>query len=147
MILISHRGNLSGKSSEENNPNRIIDVINLGFDVEIDLRYTNNKYYLGHDFPEFEISNKWLIENNRNLWVHCKDIKTIEHVSNDKALSNLNYFYHEEDPSTITSKGFLWVYPGLQPVKNSIAVLPELSNDNTDICRGICSDYISKYKK
>lgn len=147
MILISHRGNLTGKSSDENNPKKIIDVINLGFDVEIDLRYNKDKYYLGHDFPEHEISKKWLIENRKNIWVHCKDIKTIEHVNIDKVLSNLNYFYHEDDPSTITSKGFIWVYPGFQPVKNSIAVLPELSNENTDSCKGICSDYILKYKK
>jgi len=36
-------------------------------------------------------------------------------------------------------------YPGKQPIKDSIAVMPELYNDDLSLCIGICSDYISKY--
>ena len=60
--------------------------------------------------------------------------------------SEINYFFHDNDDLTITSKGFLWVYPGKQPVKNSIAVLPELYNDDLNSCLGICSDFINDYK-
>ena len=41
----------------------------------------------------------------------------------------------------------MWVYPGRQPIKNSIAVLPEMFNDDIKDCIGICSDYIKKYKE
>ena len=57
-----------------------------------------------------------------------------------------NYFWHQEDTVTLTSRGHIWVYPGKQPIKNSIAVMPELFNDDTQYCLGICSDYIEKYK-
>ena len=37
--------------------------------------------------------------------------------------------------------------PGKQPINRSIAVMPELFNDNVDSCLGICSDYIQNYKQ
>jgi hypothetical protein len=60
---------------------------------------------------------------------------------------HLNYFWHENDSLTITSKGYLWVYPGKQPVKGGIAVLPEMNNDDISQSLGICSDVIENYKK
>ena len=33
----------------------------------------------------------------------------------------------------------------LQPLKDSIAVMPEINDDKISECKGICSDYISKY--
>jgi len=57
-----------------------------------------------------------------------------------------NFFWHQEDTLTITSRGHLWVYPGKQPIEDSIAVMPEIHNDNVSKCLGICSDYIERYK-
>ena len=62
-------------------------------------------------------------------------------------IGRFNYFWHETDTLTLTSKGYIWVYPGKQIVKNSIAVLPEIFNDNISECVGICSDNIKNYKK
>ena len=58
----------------------------------------------------------------------------------------LNYFFHQEDDITLTSKGYIWAYPGKQPIKNSIAVMPELNKDDLTKATGICSDYIKDYK-
>ena len=33
-----------------------------------------------------------------------------------------------------------------QPIKNSIAVMPEIYNDIIKQCHGICSDYVRNYK-
>jgi hypothetical protein len=41
----------------------------------------------------------------------------------------------------------VWAYPGKQPIKGSIAVMPEIHNDDLSKCVGICSDYIENYKK
>ena len=39
MILISHRGNITGRIPDsENRPSYIQDTINLGYDVEIDVQ-------------------------------------------------------------------------------------------------------------
>ena len=46
MILISHRGNISGVRSEnENNPNYINAALKLGYEVEVDVRFENGKFF------------------------------------------------------------------------------------------------------
>ncbi len=40
----------------------------------------------------------------------------------------------------------IWAYPGKQPIKGSIACMPEFDNDNVLLCKGICSDHIQYYK-
>lgn len=148
MRLISHRGNLNGSEPEnENNPEFIQKALNHGYDVEIDLRFKDNKLYLGHDEPQYELDLNWLEKYHTKLWLHCKDIDVIQKLHQiDSRGSHLNYFWHETDTLTITSKGFLWVYPGKQPIVGGIAVLPELNNDDVSKCFGVCTDYINKYK-
>ena len=143
-FLISHRGNISGKSLLENSPDYIDNALEKGFDVEIDIRYTDNKLLLGHDKGQYPISLDWINERKNKLWAHCKDKYSIEYL-NSKS-SEIHFFFHEDDDLTITSKGFLWVFPGMQPVQNSIAVMPELYNDNIKQCIGVCSDFINNYK-
>ena len=126
MILIAHRGNINGKIEKfENNPNYIDSAIEQGYDVEIDVWYHQHEFWLGHDEPSYEVSLKWLTDRKDFLWIHCKDLITID-MLRDLQIHNktdLHYFFHDEDDCTITSKGDLWVYPGKQPVKNSIAVM------------------------
>jgi hypothetical protein len=60
-----------------------------------------------------------------------------------------NTFWHQEDTVTLTSKSYIWCYPGtwLQN-KNAVwldllgAVMPT----DTQGIHGICSDYVEKYK-
>jgi hypothetical protein len=65
----------------------------------------------------------------------------------DRIGSRFNYFWHQKDDVTLTSKGYIWAYPGKQPLENSIAVLPELNEDNLTLAVGVCSDYIKDYKE
>jgi hypothetical protein len=143
MILISHRGNLNGKIEEkENHPSYIDEALNQGFEVEIDMWEINGRTYLGHDEPQYKVDDKWLSERMDNLWVHCKNVELLNWIRS----TSLHWFWHEEDTLTLTSKGYLWVYPGKQPIKGSIAVMPEMYNDDLNACVGICSDYIINYK-
>jgi hypothetical protein len=146
MILIAHRGNLNSKSvSFENHPEYVDLAIKQDFDVEIDLWYEDG-LFLGHDAPKFKIKKDWISERRDKLWIHCKNIKAIEWFNDKK---NFNYFWHQEDVLTLTSKGYIWVYPDKQPVGGSIAVLPELYLPNIDVskCIGICSDVIKNFIK
>lgn len=144
MILISHRGNIIGNNKTfENHPEYIVSTLNLGYDVEVDLWYTNNNFYLGHDFPQYLINFDFLNDYKNKLWLHCKNVESICFLS--EINHNLNFFWHETDTLTITSKGYLWVYPGKQPIKNSISVLPELNDDDITQSIGVCSDFIKKY--
>lgn len=140
MILISHRGNINGRIIDhENRPDYIEDTIRLGFNVEIDVWFLNNRFYLGHDEAQYQIDHKFLINNK--LWCHAKNVDALVQMRN----YDIHYFWHEEDTLTLTSKNYIWAYPGKQPILNSIAVMPELNSDDISKCSGICSDYISKY--
>lgn len=146
MRLISHRGNINGRIRElENLPGYIDAAINLGYDVEVDLWLEGEKFYLGHDGPDHSIDITWLTKRSKNLWVHCKNTEAMSFLS--KFGSDLNYFWHQEDTLTLTSKRYIWAYPGKQPIENSISVMPEIKNDDISLCVGICSDYILKYRK
>ena len=150
MILISHRGNINGKNTEKENHQSYIDEAIKGeYDVEIDVWYVDEKLWLGHDNPQYEIDIEWLKHRIGKLWIHCKNLPAAEyfHNSTDVMIRGYaNYFFHNIDDTTITSKGYLWVYPGKQPIKNSISVLPEIHNDDISQCYGICSDIIKQYK-
>jgi hypothetical protein len=148
MILISHRGNLNGRIPEkENHPDYIDEAMALGYDVEIDIWFNDGFLYLGHDAIQYPITKEWLMHRSEKLWVHCKDLNSFEYFTEDGVkFANINYFFHQTDDATLTSFGYIWAYPGKQPLKSSIAVMPELNNDNLSKCSGICSDYIQKYK-
>lgn len=145
MILISHRGNINGiNKKEENQPKKILHCINLGYDVEIDVWSVNNKLYLGHDQPEYNINLSFLKKDK--LWCHAKNLEALEIMLNNK----IHCFWHQMDDYTLTSKGIIWSYPGKFINTKSIAVLPEsvnIADEELKKCFGICSDNIENYKK
>jgi hypothetical protein len=144
MILISHRGNIEGKNvDKENHPDYIDQALSLGYQVEIDVWLINNELFLGHDEPQYSINQEWLYDRISKLWVHCKNIQAVEWFNSTR---RFNYFWHENDTVTLTSKNDIWAYPGKQPIKNSIAIMPEIYDEDVSQCLGICSDYIKNYK-
>ena len=147
MKLISHRGNINGIIKEkENHPDYILDAIKKGYEVEIDIWFFKNKYFLGHDKPIYKIKKEFLIKNYKYLWIHCKNIEALNKLHN---IPLLNVFFHDKDKYTLTSKRFIWAYPNEKLTENTICVLPEWNNLNLNGKKilGICSDYIGKYDK
>mgnify|MGYP001254935670 FL=1 len=141
MKLISHRGNLDGPRIDlENSPEYINNALSHGYDVEIDVRFINGFFYLGHDRAEHKIEKNFL--QTEGLWCHAKNIEALEELRK----LNCVYFWHENDDYTLTSNGFIWAYPGKKLTKNSICVLPEKVEYSEINCAGICSDFIKKYK-
>ena len=142
MNLISHRGNINGvQPGMENMPEYIEDTLKKGYDVEVDVWYKNG-FYLGHDNPTYGIDVRFL--QRPEIWCHAKNLEALIEM---KKYSNIHYFWHQNDDVTLTSRGFMWVMPGKQPLCGSIAVLPELNNEDVSQSIGVCSDYIEKYKK
>ena len=148
MRYISHRGNIEGRVIEsENHPDYIHYAIVKGYDVEIDVWWVDSKLWLGHDEPQHEIELDWLIRHSYFIWIHCKNVKALSYFSEyNRGNDTFNLFWHEEDTATLTSKGYIWAYPGKQPIEGSIAVMPEIHNDDISKCWGICSDYVKKYQ-
>ena len=144
MILIAHRGNTNGPmESWENEPTYIDIAIKKGFDVEVDVWYVDGQLYLGHDKPQYGVEFRWFRDRVLRLWVHCKNIEAVIFFKTNQY--EFNYFWHETDTITLTSLNYIWVYPGKQPIEKSISVMPEINNDDTKQCIGVCSDFIEKY--
>lgn len=142
--FISHRGNIEGRNkSRENHPSYIDNAIEAGYDAEIDVWVIEGTFWLGHDEPQYGVTMDWLNTRSDNLWIHCKNIEAVEWFS---GFDGFWWFWHETDTVTLTSGRHIWAYPGKQPIKRSIAVLPEVFQDDVSECIGICSDYIKKYK-
>ena len=143
--FIAHRGLFNGPNPQtENSPTQIMHALALGFDVEIDLWCVDSKYYLGHDGPVYHIPQEFL--RMAGLWVHAKNIDALSKLSHPY-YEMVNYFWHENDAVTLTSKNFIWTYPGQQLLPNAIAVMPEMHMDYNEAhnlkCAGYCSDYIA----
>lgn len=144
MKFISHRGNTTGSNpAEENSPKYINDAIQQGFDVEVDVWVLEGRVWLGHDQPTYRLDehNYWhyLQDRSEVLWCHAKNEKALEYLLSE----GLHCFWHQEDDRTLTSKGFIWTYPGKPLIDGAIAVMPERV-DGWDLKRagGICSDRV-----
>lgn len=148
MILISHRSNINGPDKDlENHPDQIKKVLNLGYHVEIDVWFVNNKFFLGHDNPKYEVNVEFILD--KRFWHHAKNIEALHKLNNIKPNYLINCFYHQADDCVLTSGGWIWTYTNkLIPSSQGIAVLPETC-PNWDISNagGICSDYIKTYSK
>ena len=149
--VIAHRGNIDGPNLEkENTLEYINEAIYKGYNCEIDLWEIDSLFYLGHDKPEHLVSLIDLISLQNYLWIHCKNYKALELMMSDKINGgNFNFFWHNNDLFTITSKGFLWCYPSTIIYKHGINLMPEINEINISKfkdCLGVCSDYVNKLK-
>lgn len=142
MKVISHRANLNGPDKYlENNPKQILETLKT-FDVELDLWIYNSELYLGHDKPDYKINEQFLELNKDRLWIHAKNLECISYLNN----TQYNWFWHENDKMTLTSKKNIWCYPGFY-IQDGITVVlnkPQQS-DIPSYCLGICTDYPLNY--
>jgi hypothetical protein len=145
MILIAHRGNLDGPSEFENRPDYLLNAIDQGFDVEIDVWKMKEKFYFGHNEPQYESNINF--SKLFNCWFHCKNIEALEYFCKYRMG---NYFWHQNDDYAIVQPDkYIWTYPGKQLIDMSIVVMPELvdyTQNSINKCVGICSDYITRYE-
>jgi hypothetical protein len=138
MIIISHRGNTKGSDiSIENNPNHIKNLIYSNIYTEVDVWFIDEKFYLGHDAPQYEIDLNFL--KNKLLWCHAKNLDALQKLLNE----NINCFWHQNDDFTITSNNFIWTFPNKKV--NKLSIIVDLDSDWKDKnynCYGVCVDYL-----
>jgi hypothetical protein len=147
-VLISHRGNIDCDFNiNENHPDYIQKAINLGYDVEIDVRKFNDKLYLGHDSPDYEISLNWLLERSSKLWVHTKNFDALSYLID----YDIRSFYHQKENHTIINKcNLIWSHELVEANEKSVIPLLSLKELNSFTYKkvyGICSDFISFFNK
>ena len=144
MRLIAHRANLNGASpATENSPAAIQQALAAGFQVEVDLWADGHKLLLGHDKGVYPTTLTFL--SNSDILVHCKNPEALSAVRD----STLNYFWHQDDAYTVSSRGDILINPKAAPISAGILLMPELSMFHVELirmCAGICSDQPSTYR-
>jgi hypothetical protein len=144
MIIISHRGNYFHKiSAKENSPSYVQEVLDKGLYCEVDVYYTN-RWYSGHDIPQYELTLEWMLKRKDKCIFHAKNLDALNKL--------LEYGFHcfsnDKDPFSITSHGYIWTNIGISLTPKSIAVLPEKCPDlYIGGCYGICTDSPVLYAK
>jgi len=143
--LIAHRALFNGPDKElENHPDQIRKALKLGYDCEVDVRYIDRQWYLGHDTPDYLVDFDFL--EQAGLWIHAKNLDALYVLS---AVNKLNFFWHQNDDYTLTSQGYIWTYPGKPLTKDSVMVMPEwqdetLQNARDADCYAVCSDWVDR---
>ena len=138
MIIISHRGNTEGESnSTANSPEAVSSLLDKGIHCEVDVWKVFDKYFLGHDEPKYKVNKKFL--KNNKLWCHAKNLAALEGM----LYNNIHCFWHETDKFTVTSKGYIWTFPGKEVSDRSVIVHKEKDWKNKYDCFAVCTDYIN----
>jgi len=149
MEFIAHRGLMDGPNKQfENSPEQIINALNEGFTVEMDMWSVDNSVWLGHNEPVYFINNRdfleEIIEKRSNVLIHAKNEEVLNQLNN----LDINIFWHDSDKYTISS--WSWLIGNLNvPVLDAMLVnQPEMHPFFDDISHLnvlLCEQYIRKY--
>lgn len=107
----------------------------LGLNCEVDVWKVNDDFFLGHDEPKYKIELEFL--KNEKLWCHAKNLEALESML-DK---DIHCFWHESDRFTLTSRGYVWTFPGEKGGDRSVIIHKEADWENKYDCHAVCSDY------
>ena len=146
MRLIAHRGNTIGPDSDkENSIEHLSNALEKGFDVEIDLWVIGDQLWLGHDKPESRVTENWLDSAESRIWIHCKNLDAVAWNS----YRNFNWFFHESESLALTSKGFLWLHPGVlvntpKSVNLNFERVSRSEISHLEDCYAFCGDYVAE---
>jgi len=141
-MIISHRANTNGANSEtENHPKQVIEVLQKGFDVEVDVWLCETDLWLGHDQPNYRIDLNFLKQSG--VWVHAKNKEVVNLLRNEK---DIHWFWHETDQMTLTSRGYIWCFPGHE-IEGGIMVDHGQSIPNKINVAGVCTDNPMRWRE
>lgn len=148
MKYIAHRGLIDGPDVNlENRPEQILQTLSMDFDCEIDVWRVKDKWFLGHDRPDYPVDDSFV--GQQGLWLHCKNLDALLYFST--APFHYEYFWHQNDDFTLTSGGYIWTYPGKELTTNSISVQPECKPEwwewtlHLKNIQGVCTKYVNKF--
>lgn len=150
MIKIAHRGNMNGPNPElENDPEYLLKAVDAGYQIEVDIWVLDDILYLGHDGPKYHASHEFIFNLENKAWFHCKNLEALYYFT--QYLPQMNYFWHETDKFTLTSRNYIWTYPGEKTTTRSILVHLDKISDGMmfdgEPPYAICSDYVTNKER
>ena len=145
MLYISNLGNTKGRDViEEGGLPIIVDALNRGFCVNINLWKLPKSFAVGVDYPMEEVDPDFLSGNKEKLLLRAMNIESLKWMLEN----GYHCYWREKDDFTVSSHGFILSF-GVAVIPHSIVMNPELClvDDLRDKnLVGICSDFILGYK-
>jgi hypothetical protein len=142
-LHIAHRGLIEGPNPElENSIETLTSRKKAGLHSEIDIWWTEGKFWIGHDFPREPVTLEFL--NSSYFWIHAKhdeSFRELQRVSNENGLG-LRIFYHTDEDYVLTTTGDTIIYPGLDDCPGWVYMMPEAKSIRPSVSAAICSDYL-----
>jgi len=144
MRLVSNRGNTTGPNPmRENSPAYILETLQKGFYVKIDVTVVDKVIFLGAYFTV----NLDFIQNEKII-CQASDGLTLHFLMSNQ----IHCFFQQKDNYSITTQGWIWTYPENILTPLSICVMPEwflkdVQEASKLKCYGICSNYIEYIPK
>jgi hypothetical protein len=155
--IISHRGNVYGPGSQCELEN-VEFALSKKYDVEIDVRVIEDKFFIGHDRALYEMPKEWLMSSTScRLWFHAKDEKTFEILKN----YDVHSFIHDQEPfvhlhTALDTNGFYWLHPHFNQILHErlnfndivldIAGYPRIQKDKlSKFPFAICTDWCDEW--
>ncbi len=74
------------------------------------------------------------------MWLHAKNFDACIRLKN----TELNWFWHENDKITLTSKNYLWCFPGVY-IQDGITVEFGHNKNLPKNILGVCTDFPELY--
>lgn len=124
MKLIAHRGNYQGIQSEnENDPKYLLEALNKGYDVELDVWGMGENIWFGHDRPKHQPNYEKLMKlvSNPGVWWHSKNYEALVYLL--KTWPHLKVFSHSSDAFGIVTGGYIWTEHSIFPVSSNKTVV------------------------
>lgn len=152
--LLLHRGNNGVDDLSENDP-ITIDARNAeGYAVECDIWFRDNKWYLGHDAPEYEVLDLGVFLTERSNLIHAKDGETFAKLvkyCRERGFNN-EIFYHTIEDYVISTRGTIIAYPGKELYDGNLCMMPEnmgrsITDKEKKNIGEICSDSLELINK
>lgn len=147
MILISHRGNVDNiQPKRENTKEYILEAIERGFYVEIDIWMKNGSLFLGHDSAENEVSVDWLNKFSDKLFIHSKNYSAFCYFMYENDISIPTFYHTIEDHVVIGNTKLVWSH-NLKEC-NERSIIPLLDKESIKQINkysnvyGVCSDFV-----
>jgi hypothetical protein len=152
--ILLHRGNNGLDTLNENHPSTINIRNSEGYAVECDIWFRVDKWYLGHDTPEYEVMDLEVFLSERSNLIHAKDGETFAKLlkyCRERGFNN-EIFYHTSEDYVLSTRGNIIAYPGNELYSGSFCMMPESMGRNiTDIEQKnigeICSDSLELIHK
>lgn len=105
MRLIAKRGLFNGPDKDKENTREQIKLaISKGFYVEVDARWTDNGWFLGHDEPKEKVDVRFF--DHTHIFTHCKTRETYDKLIKSPYVKA--FFHEEEDYALVSKSDYKW---------------------------------------